>query len=91
MDRDNPTDDPVERCHVLGYPWFAETPSPTATRDSVDAIGVVPVGSKLASGLLSVIVSISPRPLPLEQAIDESEWSGISGAPVLRPDACSAW
>jgi hypothetical protein len=66
VDRDGATDDPVDRCHAIGYPWFAETPSPTAVRDTVDAIGVVPVLSKLAAGLLSVQVSISPRPLPPE-------------------------
>ena len=26
VDRDGSTDDPVERCHAVGYPWFAETP-----------------------------------------------------------------
>jgi hypothetical protein len=84
VDRDSPTDEPVERCHAIGYPWFAETPSPTAMRDTVDAIGVVPVLSKLAAGLLSVQVSISPRPLPPEdKRLAESEWSGMSGAPVV--------
>jgi hypothetical protein len=33
---------------------------------------------------LSVLVSISPRPLPAEQtSLAESEWSGMSGAPVV--------
>jgi Trypsin-like peptidase domain/WD domain, G-beta repeat len=84
VDRDGPTDEPVERCHAIGYPWFAETPSPAAVRDTVDAIGVVPVLSKLAAGLLSVQVSISPRPLPPEEkSLAESQWSGMSGAPVV--------
>ena len=84
VDRDGPTDEPVERCHAIGYPWFAETPSPAAVRDTVDAIGVVPVLSKLAAGLLSVQVSISPRPLPPKQVrLEESEWSGMSGGPVV--------
>jgi hypothetical protein len=40
--------------------------------------------SKLAAGLLSVQVSISPRPLPSEEKrLGESEWSGMSGAPVV--------
>jgi WD40 repeat protein len=83
VDRDAPTDEPV-RCRAIGYPWFAETPSPAAVRDTVDAIGVVPVLSKLAAGLLSVQVSISPRPLPPEdKSLAESEWSGMSGAPVV--------
>jgi len=84
VDRDGATDDPVDRCHAIGYPWFAETPSPTAVRDTVDAIGVVPVLSKLAAGLLSVQVSISPRPLPPEdKSLAASEWSGMSGGPVV--------
>ena len=41
LDRDAPTDEPV-RCRAVGYPWFAESPSPAAVRDTVDAIGVVP-------------------------------------------------
>jgi hypothetical protein len=84
IDRDSPTDEPVERCHAVGYPWFAETPSPAAVRDTVDAVGVVPVLSKLAAGLLSVQVSISPRPLPAEEkSLAGSEWSGMSGGPVV--------
>jgi hypothetical protein len=84
VDRDGLTDEPVERCHAIGYPSFAETPSPAAMRDTVDAVGVVPVLSKLAAGLLSVQVSISPQPLPPAQVtLGESEWSGMSGAPVV--------
>jgi hypothetical protein len=45
---------------------------------------VVPVLSKLAAGLLSVQVSISPRPLPPEEkSLEKSEWSGMSGGPVV--------
>jgi Trypsin-like peptidase domain/WD domain, G-beta repeat len=84
IDRDSPTAEPVGRCHAIGYPWFAETPSPTAVRDTVDAIGVLPVASGLARGLLSVVVSVSPRPLPPEdRRLTDSEWAGMSGAPVV--------
>ena len=84
VDRDSPDAEPVERCHAVGYPWFAERPSPDAVRDTVDAYGHVPVLSKLASGLLSLHVSGPPRPLPPESAsLGESEWSGMSGAPVV--------
>jgi WD40 repeat protein len=86
VDRDSNSAEPVERCHVVGYPWFAETRSRTRTaiRDTVDAIGIVPVLSKLAAGLLSVQVSAAPRALPPEDvALAESEWSGMSGAPVV--------
>ena len=86
VDRDSATGEPVERCHAVGYPWFAETRSRTRTavRDTVDAIGVVPVLSNLAAGLLSVQVTASPRELPPEEtALAASEWSGMSGAPVF--------
>lgn len=84
VNRDSPTGEPVGRCHAVGYPWFAESPSPTAIRDTVDALGVVPVLSKLARGLLSVQVSSAPRALPPgETPLGDSEWSGMSGAPVL--------
>jgi WD40 repeat protein len=84
VDRDSATGQPVERCHVLGYPWFRETQSRGAVRDTVDAIGIVPVLSGLAAGLLSVQVSVYPRPLPPEQTLlAASEWSGVSGAPVV--------
>ena len=86
VDRDSTTGEPVERCHAVGYPWFAEVRSRTRTavRDTVDAIGFVPVLSKLAAGLLSVQVTASPRELPPEEtALAASEWSGMSGAPVF--------
>nr|WP_277875139.1 trypsin-like peptidase domain-containing protein [Kribbella antiqua] len=84
VDRDSPTGEPVESCHAVGYPWFAETPSPQTARDTVDALGEVPVLSKLARGALSMQVRASPRPLPPEQiSLGESEWSGMSGAPVI--------
>src|SRR5262249_22832058 len=86
VDRDSATGEPVERCHAVGYPWFAETRSRTRTavRDTVDAIGAVPVLSRLAAGLLIVQVTAAPRALPPEQtALAASEWSGMSGAPVF--------
>ena len=88
VDRDSAGGEPVERCHAVGYPWFAETRSRTTVRDTVDAIGVVPVLSKLAAGLLSVQVTVAPRALPPQEiALVESEWSGMSGAPVVT-DGC---
>ncbi len=84
VDRDSASGAPVERCHAVGYPWFAETPSPTAMRDTVDAIGVVPVLSDLVRGLLSVQVTVTPRELPPQEiALGASERSGMSGAPVV--------
>jgi WD40 repeat protein len=84
LNRDSVGGEAVERCHAVGYPWFAETQSAVAVRDTVDAIGMVPVLSKLAAGLLSVHVSVAPRALPQQQVVLEaSEWSGMSGAPVF--------
>ncbi|WP_222272409.1 trypsin-like peptidase domain-containing protein [Modestobacter marinus] len=85
VDRDSPAAEAVERVHAIGYPWFAETPSPTAVRrETVDAIGVLPVASGLAGGLLNLVVSVAPRPLPpADRSLTDSEWSGMSGAPVL--------
>jgi Effector-associated domain 1/Trypsin-like peptidase domain len=84
VDRDTAKATPVQDCHAVGYPWFAERPSPSAVRDTVDAYGYVPVLSKLAGGLLTVQVTASPRPLPPERTtLGESEWSGMSGGPVV--------
>jgi hypothetical protein len=84
VERDSPTAPPVEQCHAVGYPWFGERPSPTAIRDTVDAYGCIPVLSKLAGGLLSLQVSTAPRALPSGSiALVESEWQGMSGAPVV--------
>jgi hypothetical protein len=81
---DRESGEPVERCHAVGYPWFAEKPSRIAVRDTVDAIGIIPVMSKLATGLLSVQVSVAPRELPPQQVrLGGSQWSGMSGAPVV--------
>lgn len=84
IDRDSLNAEPVRDCHAIGYPWFAEMPSPTAIRDTVDAVGYVPVLSKLTKGLLTVQVTDAPRQLPPEhRSLGQSEWSGISGAPVI--------
>ncbi len=86
VDRDSPAGEPVERCHVIGYPAFMEriTSDGARFRETADAFGYVPVLSGLAGGLLSVHVSSSPRPLPDNQvALGNSEWSGMSGSPVV--------
>jgi WD40 repeat protein len=80
--------DEVGRCHAIGYPWFAQRPDPDTTRETVDAIGVVPVLSGLAGGLLSLTVTVAPpQPLPgADVALSDSPWAGMSGAPVLAGD-----
>ena len=72
--------EPVERCQAIGYPEFAKR----LMRDTADAFGYVPVLSNLVSGLLSLYVSGPPRPLPPGSvSLGKSEWSGMSGAPVV--------
>ena len=84
VNRDGPTADPVERCHAIGFPWFMERPSPVVTRDTVDACGQILLLSRLGSGLLTLQVSSSPRPLPPERSsLEDSQWAGMSGAPVV--------
>jgi WD40 repeat protein len=86
VDRDTVSADPVEGCHVVGYPVFRERDAPGGGRfrETADAFGHVPVLSGLAGGLLSVQVSSMPRPLPpAPKALQDSEWSGISGGPVV--------
>lgn len=84
VERSRPTADSVPGCHAVGFPWFAEIAGPDSVRDSVDACGEIPVLSQMARGLLSVVVSIAPRPLPAEEhGLVGSAWSGMSGAPVV--------
>ena len=86
VDRNSPAADPVEQCHVIGYPAFKERDAPSGGRfrETVDAVGHVPVLSGLAGGLLSIQVTNTPQPLPPAQiALGDSPWSGISGAPVV--------
>ena len=86
VDRASVSGDPVERCHAVGYPVFMERDGPDGgrVRETADAFGHVPVLSGLAGGLLSVQVSSAPRPLPPGQtALGQSQWSGMSGAPVV--------
>ena len=86
VDRDSPAGDPVERCHAIGYPAFMvrETVGRGQFRETVDALGEVPVLSGLAGGLLSLQVTSCPEPLlPAQVALGDSPWSGMSGGPVV--------
>ena len=74
----------VDRCQAIGYPSFAELPGPSDIRETVGAFGFIPVASGLVRGLLSLQVIGPPHPiLPGSGALRESEWSGMSGAPVF--------
>jgi WD40 repeat protein len=84
--RDSEAGEPVERCHVIGYPAFMERRTSDAGRfrETADALGQVPVLSGLAGGLLSVQVTSSPEPLPpAKVGLGDSPWSGMSGGPVI--------
>jgi WD40 repeat protein len=82
IDRNSATGAPVEECQIVGYPAFMEKPQ--VGRETAEAYGRVSVLAGLVSGLLTVQLSSSPRPLPPERSrLDESEWSGMSGAPVF--------
>lgn len=86
VDRDSSVGDPVERCHVIGYPAFMEREAADGgrLRETADALGQVPVLSGLAGGLLSVQVSSAPETLPPARvALGASPWSGMSGGPVV--------
>jgi len=86
VERDSPSGDPVERCHVIGYPAFKERVAPDGgqLRETADALGDVSVLSGLARGLLSVQVRSAPRLLPPAQVrLGDSPWSGMSGGPVV--------
>ena len=74
VDRDSLSGDPVERCHVIGYPTFMERKTSDGRwyRETVDAYGYVPVLTGLASGLLSVQVSSVPARCLLNRPPSES-------------------
>ena len=84
--RDSPSGDPVERCHVIGYPRFMERVAVDGGRfrETADAFGHVPVLSGLAGGMLSIQVSSCPQPLPPARVrLGDSPWAGMSGGPVV--------
>ena len=85
MDRDAPVPVPVEGCWAVGYPLFQEVGSAAGVvRETAQVWGVILPGENLVGGLLSLQVTSAPRALPPQQeALGESQWSGMSGAAVL--------
>ena len=79
LDRTSTVEDGL-LCRVVGYPLFSETPRPSSTRETVDAIGRIPLLSGLVAGRLSIHVADAPRELP---SAGKSPWAGMSGAPVI--------
>jgi tetratricopeptide (TPR) repeat protein len=90
VDRDSPTATQVTGCRAVGYPKFAtrRLPSGNEMRDTVEAPGLIPVLSQLKVGLLTLQVDKPPSPLPPDGQVlgDSSQWSGMSGAPVMTAD-----
>ena len=85
VDRDAPVPVPVEGCWAVGYPRFQEVVSAAGVvRETAQVQGMILPGGNLVGGLLSLQVTSAPRALPPEQeALGQSQWSGMSGAAVL--------
>ena len=85
VERNVPVPAPVEGCWAVGYPLFQEVESPAGVvRETAQMWGIILPGENLVSGLLTLQVTSSPRSLPPQQeALGESQWSGMSGAAVL--------
>ena len=85
MDRDAPVPVPVEGCWAVGYPLFQEVESAAGVvRETAQVWGMILPAENLVGGLLSLQVTSAPRALPPRQeALGESQWSGMSGAAVL--------
>jgi tetratricopeptide (TPR) repeat protein len=78
----------INGCWAVGFPRFKETRrysrGEVLQRDSQEIRGEIYPGSNLASGLLNMLVTITPRPLP-DGDVTDSEWQGMSGALVFAP------
>ena len=85
VDRDAPVPVPVEGCWAVGYPLFQEVESAAGVvRETAQVWGMILPAENLVGGLLSLQVTSAPRALPPRQeALGESQWSGMSGAAVL--------
>jgi Trypsin-like peptidase domain len=85
VDRDAPVPVPVEGCWAVGYPLFQEVESGAGVvRETAQVWGMILPAENLVGGLLSLQVTSAPRALPPRQeALGQSQWSGMSGAAVL--------
>jgi tetratricopeptide (TPR) repeat protein len=76
----------IERCWAVGFPQFKERPTATKPlRLSAQVNGEIPTGENLGHQLLSFRVTSTPGARPTDR-LDESEWSGMSGAIVFAGD-----
>jgi trypsin-like peptidase len=84
VERDAPVPVPVEGCWAVGYPLFQEVESASGVvRETAQVWGMILPAENLVGGLLSLQVTSAPRALPPQQeALGQSQWSGMSGAAV---------
>jgi tetratricopeptide (TPR) repeat protein len=79
----------VENCTSIGFPVFAEELDEhgRSVRKAKQVGGWIAPLSRLDDGLLSLEVTATPRELPAAgTTLDDSPWSGMSGAAVLAGD-----
>jgi WD40 repeat protein len=85
VNRDSPV--PVSGCWAVGFPRLAESGPvlPAGSEKETWQVGgeILP-GAKRRAGLLSLLVTSSPRPLP--DSVAGSPWEGMSGAVVFATD-----
>lgn len=91
VDRDITTGEFIEDCWAVGYPAFQEIKREgrsRSTRVSAQVHGQIPPLSGMGDeyGLLSLQVTTTPRELPEQGTLGQSEWSGMSGAAVFAGD-----
>ena len=74
----------IGEAHAIGYPLFAEHPD-GMMRETIHAVGEIPVLSGMVRGLAQLNVRDTPLPVPpLEKgSLAGTPWAGMSGAPVL--------
>jgi hypothetical protein len=89
VDRDTASGAVVEGCWAVGYPAFQEDEREGrgAVRETAHVSGYIPPLSGLVGGMISLQVTQSPRELPAQGTLGESQWSGMSGAAVFAGDA----
>ena len=91
VNRDSTTGEFVDGCWAVGYPAFQEIRRDAQNRSiriSAHVRGQIPPLSGLGDelGLLSFQVTATPRELPARGTLEQSAWSGMSGAAVFAAD-----
>jgi hypothetical protein len=75
----------VEGCWAVGFPAFMEERDDMGRllRETAEVEGKIPPMTGLNERLLSLQVTVRARDLPAQGTLHESEWAGMSGAPVF--------